>query len=50
MSDRRKAIPTIYQIGVECFGIADALMEAELIEMTDQLWKQCQIRDAITLN
>ena len=38
-----------HQIGVECFGIADALMEAELIEMTDQLWKQCQIRDAITL-
>ena len=38
-----------HQIGVECFGIADALMEAELIEMTDQLWKQCQIRDAVTL-
>ena len=38
-----------HQIGVECFGIADALMDAELIEMTDQLWKQCQIRDAVTL-
>ena len=38
-----------HQIGVECFGIADALMDAELIEMTDQLWKRCQIRDAVTL-
>ncbi len=38
-----------HQIGVECFGIADALMEAELIEITDQLWKQCQIRGAVTL-
>ena len=38
-----------HQIGVECFGIADALMDAELIEMTDQLWRQCQIRDAVTL-
>ncbi len=38
-----------HQIGVECFGISDALMDAELIEMTDQLWKRCQIRDAVTL-
>ena len=38
-----------HQIGVECFGIADALMDAELIEMTDQLWKRCQIRDAVRL-
>ncbi len=38
-----------HQIGVECFGIADALMDAELIEMTDQLWRRCQIRDAVTL-
>ena len=38
-----------HQIGVECFGIADALMDAELIEMTDLLWKRCQIRDAVTL-
>ena len=29
-----------HQIGVECFGIADARMDAELIEITDQLWKQ----------
>ena len=38
-----------HQIGVECFGIADALMDAELIEMTDQLWKRCHVRDAVTL-
>ena len=38
-----------HQIGVECFGIADAAMDAELIEMTDQLWKQLNIRDAVTL-
>ncbi len=38
-----------HQIGVECFGIADAAMDAELIEMTDQLWKQLKIRDAVTL-
>ena len=38
-----------HQIGVECFGIADAAMDAELIEMTDQLWRQLNIRDAVTL-
>ena len=38
-----------HQIGVECFGIADAAMDAELIEMTDQLWKNLQIREAVTL-
>ena len=38
-----------HQIGVECFGIADAAMDAELIEMTDQLWKHLQIREAVTL-
>ena len=38
-----------HQIGVECFGISDALMDAELIEMTDQLWKQLRIRDSVTL-
>ena len=38
-----------HQIGVECFGIADATMDAELIEMTDQLWKHLQIREAVTL-
>lgn len=38
-----------HQIGVECFGIADALMDAELIEMTDQMWKELGIRDAVTL-
>ncbi len=38
-----------HQIGVECFGIPDALMDAELIEMTDQLWKRCHVRDAVTL-
>ena len=38
-----------HQIGVECFGIADALMDAELIEMTDQIWKELGIRDSVTL-
>ena len=38
-----------HQIGVECFGIADALMDAELIEITDQLWKALGIRDSVTL-
>ena len=38
-----------HQIGVECFGIADALMDAELIEMTDQLWSKLGIREAVTL-
>lgn len=38
-----------HQIGVECFGIADARMDAELIEITDQLWKQIGIRHAVGL-
>ena len=38
-----------HQIGVECFGIADAIMDAELIEMTDQLWSKLGIREAVTL-
>lgn len=38
-----------HQIGVECFGIADALMDAELIEITDQMWKELGIRDSVTL-
>ncbi|HAN81158.1 MAG: histidine--tRNA ligase [Gammaproteobacteria bacterium] len=38
-----------HQIGVECFGIADALMDAELIEITDQIWKELGIRDCVTL-
>ena len=38
-----------HQIGVECFGIADALMDAELIEITDQIWKELGIRDSVTL-
>ena len=38
-----------HQIGVECFGIADARMDAELIEITDQLWKQLGIRHAVGL-
>ena len=38
-----------HQIGVECFGIADALMEAELIEMTNELWSRLGIREAVTL-
>jgi histidyl-tRNA synthetase len=36
-------------MGVECFGIADAIMDAELIEMTDQLWSKLGIREAVTL-
>ena len=38
-----------HQIGVECFGIADAIMDAELIEITDQLWSKLGIREAVTL-
>ena len=38
-----------HQIGVECFGIADASMDAELIEITDQIWKELGIRDSVTL-
>ena len=38
-----------HQIGVECFGIADAVMDAELIEITDQIWKELGIRDSVTL-
>ena len=38
-----------HQMGVECFGIADAIMDAELIEMTDQLWSKLGIREAVTL-
>ena len=38
-----------HQIGVECFGIADAMMDAELIELTDRLWRVLGIRDAVTL-
>ena len=38
-----------HQIGVECFGIADAMMDAELIEITEQLWRRLGIREALTL-
>jgi len=38
-----------HQIGVECFGFEDAAMDAELIEMTDALWRALGVRDAVTL-
>ena len=38
-----------HQIGVECFGIADACMDVDLLEMTDQLWKTLGIRSSVTL-
>lgn len=38
-----------HQIGVECFGIDDAAMDAELIEMTDRLWSTLGIRDSVVL-
>jgi histidyl-tRNA synthetase len=38
-----------HQIGVECFGIADARMDVDLLEMTDQLWTTLGIRSAVTL-
>lgn len=38
-----------HQIGVECFGVADAAMDAELIELTDALWSALQIRSHVTL-
>ena len=45
----QKRYRQFHQIGVECFGIADALMDAELIEITDQIWKELGIRDSVTL-
>jgi histidyl-tRNA synthetase len=38
-----------HQIGVECFGFADSTIEAELIELTDHLWRALGIRDALDL-
>ena len=38
-----------HQIGVECFGFADAAMDAELIELTDLLWSELGIREHVTL-
>jgi histidyl-tRNA synthetase len=38
-----------HQIGVECFGFEDAAMDAELIEMTESLWRALNVRDAVTL-
>jgi histidyl-tRNA synthetase len=38
-----------HQIGVECFGFEDAAMDAELIEMTEALWRALGVRDAVTL-
>ncbi len=38
-----------HQIGVECFGFADAAMDAELIEITARLWAMLGITDAVTL-
>ena len=45
----KRALPTISPNQVECFGIADALMDAELIEITDQMWKELGIRDSVRL-
>jgi len=38
-----------HQIGVEAFGIASADIDAELIAITDRLWKELGIRDAVSL-
>lgn len=38
-----------HQIGVECFGFADAVMDAELIEISARLWESLGISDAVTL-
>jgi len=38
-----------HQIGVEAFGIASADIDAELIAITDRLWKELGIREAVTL-
>lgn len=38
-----------HQIGVETFGMADPAIDAELIVMTHQLWKQLGIRDKVEL-
>lgn len=39
-----------HQIGVECFGFADAAMDAELIEITARLWADLGVADAVTLH
>ncbi|MBM95227.1 MAG: histidine--tRNA ligase [Oceanospirillaceae bacterium] len=38
-----------YQIGVETFGIATPDIDAELILMTADLWRQLGLQDAVTL-
>ncbi len=38
-----------HQIGVEAFGMASADIDAELIAITDRLWNELGIRDAVTL-
>lgn len=38
-----------HQMGVECFGFADAAMDAELIEMTDLLWRRLGVRENLEL-
>ncbi len=38
-----------YQIGVETFGISTPDIDAELILMTADLWKQLGLQDAVTL-
>ncbi|MCH2157845.1 MAG: histidine--tRNA ligase [Oleiphilaceae bacterium] len=38
-----------HQIGVECFGFEGPDIDAELIALTDQLWKKLGIRDSVEL-
>lgn len=38
-----------HQIGVECFGLADPIIDAELIEITSQLWNALEIQDHVSL-
>ncbi len=38
-----------YQLGVETYGMADADIDAEIIMLSDRLWRQLNIRDKLEL-
>lgn len=38
-----------HQIGIETFGFAEADIEAEVLILTDRLWRELGIREAVTL-